>query len=54
MDIHEWTDSWFSEERRAERRKFIERELQQKWRNIVSSIRSRVAPVSKAEVPAVA
>ena len=54
MDIRQWTDSWFSEERRAERRKFIESELQQQWRKVVNNMRSRVASASNIEVPALA
>lgn len=49
VEIRRWTDEWFSEERRAERRKFIESELQQRWRKVVSGIRSRVASASQVE-----
>lgn len=50
MEIREWTDSWFSEERRTERRNFIESELQLRWRKVVSNVRSRVAAAPTAEV----
>jgi transcriptional regulator with XRE-family HTH domain/GTPase SAR1 family protein len=50
MEIRQWTDDWFSEERRAERRRFIESELQRRWAEVVSGILSKVAaaaPVTK-------
>jgi hypothetical protein len=50
MEIREWTGNWFSEGRRTERREFIERELQQRWREVVNSIRSRVTSAETATV----
>lgn len=49
MEIHQWTDDWFSEERRAERRRFIETELQRRWREVVQGVRSRVASANVSE-----
>lgn len=49
-DIRQWTDNWFSEERRAERRKFIESELLLRWRQVVDSLRSRVESAGPIEV----
>lgn len=54
LEIRQWTDDWFSEERRTERRRFIESELQRRWRVIVDGIRSRVASATQIEVPAAA
>lgn len=51
MEIRQWTDDWFSEERRVERRRFIETELQRRWREVVQGLRSRVASAAPAEVP---
>ncbi len=52
LDIRQWTDDWFSEEQRAERRRFIESELQRRWRMVVDGIRSRVASATQLDVPA--
>jgi len=46
MDIRQWTNDWFSEERRADRRRFIESELQRRWAIVVSDILSKVAASS--------
>lgn len=52
MDIRQWTDDWFSEEQRAERRRFIENELQRRWHTVVQGIHSRVDSTTLVEAPA--
>ncbi len=52
MEVSQWTDNWFSEECRAERRQFIEAELQRRWRDVVQGFRSRVASAAPTDAPA--
>ncbi|MCY2928584.1 MAG: helix-turn-helix transcriptional regulator [Planctomycetota bacterium] len=41
--IRGWTGGWFSEERRQERREFIEAEMQRRWTDLVGHLNAQIA-----------
>lgn len=48
-DIGDWTNNWFSQEHRVERRQFIEAELQRRWQELLVRIRSQIESAAPDE-----
>jgi hypothetical protein len=45
MDIRRWTNSWFDHTTREERYRFIENEIQRRWRDMMSKLDAQLVSV---------
>ena len=49
MDIRQWTNQWFDHSTREERYRFIEHEIQHRWRDLMGSLDAQLVSVQPVE-----
>ncbi len=46
-DIKGWTREWFNEETRAEREEYINREIQKRWKELLSELHAKISSIEQ-------
>lgn len=54
VDIRRWTDDWFDHSTREERYRFIEQEIQRRWRDMMTNLDAQLSSAQPGEAVAAA